>query len=234
MHRQTDSLKKVCIDFGADFVGVADLSLLVGEVGAQREVANKFPFALSIAIKLDDGIVNEIENCPTKDYADHYRDVNRRLDEVAKKCEEYIVSLGYKALAIPASKVVDEKNLLGTLSHKAVARLAGLGWQGKSLLIINPYVGPRFRLVTILTDMKLVADKPIKNRCGACHLCSKHCPANAIKNVKTETYYSTRDEAISLSKCYQKLLEFKSRDGIDATVCGVCVKVCPFGRRKKS
>ncbi len=69
------------------------------------------------------------------------------------------------------------------ISHKAVARMAGLGWQGKSLLLINPEYGPRVRLVTILTDMPLTPDGPVKNRCGACLECVQACPASAIKNA---------------------------------------------------
>ncbi len=233
MSQQTEDLKKFCLSVGADFVGIADMALLEPDDFTRLEENVKYPYALSIAIRLDDKIINEIESCPTKDYADHYREVNKRLDEVADKVAKHILASGFKAFIIPASKIVDEKNLTGTLSHKAIARLAGIGWQGKSLLIINPFIGPRFRLVTILTDMPLEPDKPIKNRCGGCILCYKHCPAGAIKNVNTDTYYPSREETIDLQKCYQKLLNFKMMDGVNATVCGVCVKVCPYGRRKK-
>lgn len=233
MLQQTEDLKKFCLSVGADFVGIADMTLLAEDGVTEVEEKLKYPYAVSIAVKLDDKILNDIEDSPTKDYADHYREVNKRLDEIAKNIAEHIGNSGFRSFIIPASKIVDEKNLAGTLSHKAIARLAGIGWQGKSLLIINPFIGPRFRLVTILTDMPLVPDKPIKNRCGGCILCYKHCPATAIKNVNTSTYYHSREEAIDLQRCYQKLLNFKMIDGVNATVCGICVKVCPYGRRKK-
>lgn len=139
---------------------------------------------------------------------------------------------GFQGMAIPASELVDENNLLGSISHKAVARMAGLGWQGKSLLLINLEYGPRVRLVTILTDMPLLPDRPIKNRCGACLECVQACPASAIKNASTDSYYPGRDVAIDLEKCHQKLIEFKALPGINTRICGVCIKACPIGKRR--
>lgn len=226
-------LKENCYLQGADFVGIADIKEYKDTLNLlDTQLIEKFPFAISIAVRLDDKILEEIVDCPTTKYDDHYREVNQKLDKIATRVCDYIKSLNHNTFHIEASKVVDEKNLGGTISHKAIARLAGIGWQGKSLLIINPEIGPRFRLVTVLTDMPLACDKPLKNRCGKCTLCTKHCPANAILNVNTDSYYANRQDAIDLFKCYQKLLSFKELSGINATVCGVCVSVCPFGRKK--
>ncbi len=231
MQPQTENLKKFCLKAGAHLAKIADLKEYVCSFG-EEQIIKPFSYALSIAVKLCDEIIEEIEDCPTSAYADHYREINKTLDHIAEKVSGYIKEMGYNSVVIPASKVVDEKNLCGHVSHKAIARLAGVGWQGKSLLIVNPSIGPRFRLVTVLTDMPLIPDKPLKNCCRGCILCTRHCPAQAIKNVKTENYYGERDDAVDLQKCYEKLLEFKSREGIGATVCGVCIKVCPYGRKK--
>lgn len=229
----TETLKENCYLHGADLVGIADIKEYKDTLNLlDRELIEKFPYAISIAVRLDKKILDEIDNGPTAKYADHYREINQKLDKIANRVCEYIKSLNHNAFHIEASKVVDEKNLGGIISHKAIARLAGIGWQGKSLLIINPEIGPRFRLVTVLTDMPLVCDKPLKNRCGKCTLCTKHCPANAIRNVNTDSYYACRQDAIDLCKCYQKLLSFKELPSINATVCGVCISVCPFGRKK--
>lgn len=233
MIEETQKLKEFCFKVGADLVGIADFSLYLKSVALPPEEFKVFPVAISIAVKLDDDIINDIEGSPTISYADHYREVNKRLDNIAMTVRGYLLSMGCNATVIEASKITDEKNLCGIVSHKALARLGGLGWQGKSLLIVNPHIGPRFRLATILTDKRLVYDSPLKNRCGSCVLCFKHCPAKAIKNVGTKSYYQSREEAVDLKKCYNKLLEFKATKGIEATVCGVCVKVCPYGRKYK-
>ncbi|RPJ13558.1 MAG: epoxyqueuosine reductase, partial [Desulfobacteraceae bacterium] len=118
------------------------------------------------------------------------------------------------------------------ISHKAVARMAGIGWQGKNLLLITAKYGSRVRLVTILTSALLKADSSVKNRCGECTMCRDACPVGAIKGVGTKTYYRDREEAIYLSRCAGKLAgEFAAIPDVGVPVCGICIKVCPFGRR---
>ncbi len=232
----TNELKEFIKSHGAKVVGIGDLRMYEFDEnsGDKKKFFEKFKFGISIGLRLDDEIIDQIGNKPTVAYADHYRNINRNLDEIAVKVRNWIENKQFDAYIIPASKIVDEIELKGEISHKAVARIAGIGWQGKSLLIINPEFGPRFRMVTILTNMALKADKPIKNRCGVCEICKLLCPAFAIKGVKplNGDYYKSRDEAIDLEKCYKKLCEFREMDGINATVCGVCVKVCPWGDKK--
>jgi epoxyqueuosine reductase QueG len=80
--------------------------------------------------------------------------------------------------------------------------------------------------------MPLLPDQPLKNRCGSCAECSKACPAQAIKNVSTQDRYETRDHALHFSRCAEQTLKFKALPGIGARICGVCIKVCPFGRKR--
>jgi epoxyqueuosine reductase QueG len=113
--------------------------------------------------------------------------------------------------------------------------MAGLGWQGKNLLLITPEHGSRVRLVTLLTDAPLKVDGPIENRCGKCRLCVDACPVDAIYNVNTDSHYSSREEALDLQRCAEKVtVEFASLPNIGAPMCGICIKVCPFGRRIKA
>jgi len=109
-------------------------------------------------------VFDMIEDRPTPNYASVYQTANRLLDEIAFKTSLKLQKDGFRSLPIPASQILDRENYPGTISHKAVARMAGLGWQGKSLLIITPQYGPRVRLVTVLVDAPLRADHPIKNR----------------------------------------------------------------------
>lgn len=225
-------LKAYCKTNSANLVGIADLQPFRKRLPIVPEnLIDPYYYAISIGIRLSDDIINGILNCPTPEYAQHYRNINSTLDRLTSQVVRWIIEKGFNAEAIPASHLVDEKNLLGNISHKAVARMAGLGWQGKSLLIINPEFGPRFRLATVLTDMPLIPDKPIKNRCGNCVECVKACPESAIKNITTDSHYESRDIAIDLDKCHRRLLEFKSVPGIGNRICGICIRVCPFGKQ---
>jgi epoxyqueuosine reductase QueG len=175
--------------------------------------------------------MDAIADHPTTDYADHYRKVNAVLDGLTEAIAAWISRRGYRAEIVPASKIMDTEKLLGAVSHKAIARMAGMGWQGKSLLIISPEFGPRIRLATVLTDMPLSPDGPITNRCGACTECTNACPVGAIRNVSTKDRYHDREDALFFGQCAGRTYENSLLLGISARICGVCVRACPHGRR---
>jgi len=230
----TTALKDYCKTLGADCAGVADLGpFKQGWVVLPEDLLTPYTRAVSVAKRLDNEIMNLLTNGPTVEYAGHYREVNGVLDGITAGIVAWIERQGHQAKAVPASFITDETNLLGNISHKAVARMAGIGWQGKSLLIVNPQYGPRIRLATVLTDMPLLPDQPLKNQCGACAECSKACPAQAIKNVSTTDRHKDRNEALHFSLCAEQTLRNKAMPGIGARICGICVKVCPFGRKQR-
>lgn len=228
----TSEIKEFSKSIGADLVGIADLEPFKNNFTVVPEnLIEPFTYAISIAICMDSEVINTITDGPTPEYAQLYRSVNISLDKISSQIVQRINEKGFSAKAIAASKIEDEVNLLGSISHKAVARMAGIGWQGKNLLIITPQFGSKIRLATVLTNMPFIADLPLKNRCGKCEKCAKACPSSAIKNVSTDSHYKTRDEAVDIDKCYSRLKKFKVIPGIEATICGVCIKVCPFSKK---
>lgn len=214
--------------------GVADLQPFKDEGPAVLEgLLDSVDRAIVLGLRLDDSIVDEITNIPTPEYNQLYKSVNVRLDDIAARLVKKITRLGYKARAIPASRIVDDANLLGAISHKALARMAGIGWQGKSLLIITPDHGPRIRLVSVLTDMPLAPGRPVENQCGSCTACADACPVDAIKNVPTTSRYGSREEAVDITACNARIQWLKTVPGLDTGACGVCVKACPRGRSRR-
>ncbi len=217
--------------WGADLVGVADTKRLAGMETEPWDLLDAFPYALSIAVRLSNAIVDQTTKGPTPLYSQHYIRVNSLLDDLAIRLVNRLQECGSKALPIPASQILSEERFTSYLSHKAVAIAAGLGWQGKSLLLVTPQYGPRIRLVTVLTDHPFQPNAPIRNRCAQCTLCTDACPAGAIKNVNTQLHYATRREAVDLDACVTKLREFATQDHIRPYICGVCVSVCPWGKK---
>ena len=229
----SSDIKEYALTHGADLVGIADLTLLKERFPVSPpHLLDGYHRGISIGISLDRAIVEEIVDGPTEAYADHYRQTNRNLDDLADQLVDWIRERGHRALAVPASDVIDKEDWRGAISHRAVGRLAGLGWSGKSLMLINPDYGPSFRLATVLTDMDLTPDTPMENRCGSCTLCTDACVAGAILDRGTETFYEKRSEAVDLDRCVSMLRDFKARRGIGAMVCGVCIKACPYGQAK--
>jgi epoxyqueuosine reductase len=226
----TESLKNKIMDSGADLVGIADAEPLRELRLYPQDLLNPFTSVVAIAIRLPVEIFRQITDRPTPTYSTVYRTANLMLDQIALLTANTLHKDGYSSLPIPAAQRWDQANAFAAISHKAVGNVAGLGWQGKNLLLINPVYGPRIRLVSVLTNAPLIADRPIENRCGDCKLCREACPAGAIKGVGTKYHYTSREEAFDLERCEKKLGEFSKLPGIDANICGICIKVCPFGR----
>lgn len=229
-----EKIKNTISDMGIDFVGIADLEPFKGTKVIPSDLLDGFTRAISISKRLPATIFEKIVDRPTPEYFSVYQSINQFLDQIAIEIALLLEDDGYRSLPIPASQLLDKENWYGAISHKAVARMAGIGWQGKSLLIVTPSHGPRVRLATILTTAPLKPDNPIKNRCGACTECRDACPSGAIKGVKTEDTYKDRDEALYFSRCLDKVTgEFTRLPEIGAPICGICIKVCPFGRPMK-
>jgi epoxyqueuosine reductase len=210
-------LEKFSQDLGFSLFGVAVASGMKDEIYLDRKLVEKFNWGISLGKRLIDSVLEDIKDRPTHIYFHHYRQLNFFLDRAAFLLSTYIQELGYSALPIPASQIIDWEKHRGHLSHKKVGELAGLGWIGRSNLLINPKLGARFRLVTVLTDIPLVADKPLDADCGKCLACLKPCPAQAIKE---------RLEDFDHQTCYEKLKEFKRSGVVGQHICGVCVKAC--------
>ncbi|MBU1230645.1 MAG: 4Fe-4S dicluster domain-containing protein [Proteobacteria bacterium] len=231
------ALKRLARTWGASLVGVADVERLRGIETEPADLLSGFTRAVSLAVRLSDPVLDAIVDRPTPLYAQHYQKVNALLDELALRASLAIQAAGSRALPLPASQLLDAERLTSYLSHKAVAVAAGLGWQGKSLLVVTPQYGPRVRLVTVLTDHGLTPDAPLKNRCGSCAACAEACPAGAIRGASTDSHYASREEALFFERCRTKVLdEFAKLPHITGGICGVCVSACPFGKaagRKK-
>lgn len=229
----TRRIKARIADLGADLVGVADTALFEDLQTDPADLLAPYPRAVSIAVSLPRAVFAPIVTQPTRIYSSVYQTANRLLDEIAFKASKLLQTDGYMSLPIPASQVLDKKRWHSAISHKAVARMAGLGWQGKNLLLITRQYGSRIRLVTILTRAPLEPDAPVQNQCGKCTQCQDACPVGAIKGINTSDHYASRNEALYFDRCVEKLtVEFAALPDIGAPICGICINACPFGQKE--
>jgi len=228
----TQKTKDRITGLGAHLVGIADIEALRKLSTNPPDLLNPFSKAVSIALALPLATFEQISDHPTPIYKSIYQTANLILDQIAFRSAMGLQNDGFYSLPIPASQVLDKENWSAAISHKAVARMAGLGWQGKNLLLITPQYGSRVRLVTVLTTAPLNGDKPQKNRCGDCTACQDACPAQAIKGINTKTHYRNRNEAMYFSRCLEKVTgEFAKIPEVGVPICGICIRVCPFGRK---
>lgn len=218
----TEEMRSLARQWGCPLFGVSGLEALERDrLLLASSTIERFRFAISLGFHLSDAILEEIEDRPTPLYFQHYQRVNILLDTVGLIMTARIQEMGYEALAIPASHIVDWKNQKAHLSHKHVARAAGLGWIGRNNLLVNERFGSRIRLVTILTNLPLSLSTPSAEDCGSCRACIRVCPVKAI---------SEEPKDFNHLRCYEQLKIFSKTLHFSHNICGVCVKACR-GRR---
>ncbi|MEO0105334.1 MAG: hypothetical protein ABIK46_04360, partial [candidate division WOR-3 bacterium] len=82
----------------------------------EKEVLDRYPYAISIGRKLSKAVLESIKDHPTQLYFHHYRQINNFLDNLALRITFLIEEFGYSALPIPASQIVDWQNQKAHLS----------------------------------------------------------------------------------------------------------------------
>ena len=232
------SIKSLAASLGADYVGVADLAKARNFIMAQGGpgVAG-YPMGVTIGIALLDPLVDLLpereKNGGGALYRHHAYDVvNAALDQVALQVANTLQRQGYRALPVAASRRTDEARICGPFSHKLAAHLAGLGWIGRSCLLITPDHGPRVRWVTVLTDAPLEpTGSPMESRCGNCRECVTACPVQAFTGRAFDEN-EPREARFDARACDHFFREEEKRTGV--AVCGMCLWSCPFGRVNKS
>src|SRR5674476_654700 len=136
-------LRTLALSLDADYFGVADLSSSYAFILTQGgERVARYPIAVTIGMVLQDSLVNLL---PEEDPAaailyrhSSYDVVNLALDQIALRVANELQRAGYSAFPVPASKRTSDENICGIFSQKLAAHLAGLGWIGKSCLLITP------------------------------------------------------------------------------------------------
>ncbi|WOO39523.1 tRNA epoxyqueuosine(34) reductase QueG [Rubellicoccus peritrichatus] len=120
----------------------------------------------------------------------------------------------------------------GPVLEKPIAEQAGLGWQGKSTILLNARHGTWLFLANILTTLELEPDTPAKDRCGTCTRCIDACPTDAI----TAPYKLDARRCIAyLTIEHKGAIPIEFRRGIGDRVygCDECLDVCPWNRFAK-
>jgi epoxyqueuosine reductase len=213
---ERQAIESIARGMGAVLFGVADLGELTDESG--EVPLSGLATGISVAYRLSDVVLDGITDHPTRTYQYHYRQVNLLLDQIALRISAHIQGLGFRVFPVPASQIVDWENLKGHVSHRAIGRLAGMGWIGRNNLLVNPRYGARLRYVSILTDLPLRADVPLDEGCGSCRQCVAVCPGHAIGDTP---------EAFDLEECIRTIDSVRKKANIGSHICGICVKACP-------
>jgi len=191
---ETENLREFIKNLDIDICGIADMHLLKGmETGLPTDLnkfINMFPYAIVLGAQY-----GKLGKKASGDENSLF------LEDAAFSIMSYLENKGYRQLIIHTEDVFDPINRLGFMSLKILAKAAGLGWQGRSLLIISPEHDPLHRLIAILTDMPLQVNQVVKNECGDCRKCIEACPQNALTFVAFNDHPSYREDVLDIETC---------------------------------
>lgn len=224
-----EALKELAKGHGASLVGIADISDI------DDLAYPKLNRALVIAVRLSDVLWDEIDHihAPTHPYFHQYRTANAYIDQLLFKVGLEMQAAGIPVVQVAASQSIQKNGsgLQGLFSHRAAAIRAGLGWIGKSNALVTPEFGPRVRLGTILFQSDVKADLPVTtSSCGNCQACVKACPAYALTG-RTWHFGMVRESIVDAKACSEHMHAAYQHIG-RGVVCGVCIAVCPYGKKK--
>ncbi len=117
----------------------------------------------------------------------------------------------------------------GPVLERDFAALSGLGWQGKSTMLIHPKLGTWLFLASILTTLDLPPDEPMSDHCGKCTRCITACPTGAITaphklDARLCISYLTIENKGPIPEPLRPLL------GDRIYGCDDCLDACPWNR----
>ena len=208
------------------------LSQGASDVGFFKYSEEKLPYGISVAVRLSEAIIWEIDSEPTHTYFNHYRSVNSLIDSLLLKAGLFLQKKGYKYITVAASQSINKDgwNYCARFSHKIGARLSGMGFIGKNALFIHKDYGSLVRLGTVFTDCELAGseNKIISSGCDGCNICAKVCPAAAI-NEKSFDENNPGEYLIDPKACSDYMKQNFQKIG-RGSVCGLCIRYCPFNR----
>lgn len=225
MEKLSEELKQLLLGQGAALVGFGNISELV------KDKDNDMKYGVSVVVSMTPSIVKSIENGPTEEYYLEYKRLNSLLDNLVINGATFLQVKGFKALAQTTTSVKEIGNYRTVLPHKSFATRAGIGWIGKCALLVTEEFGSAIRISSILTNAPLKVAEPINYaKCNSCNMCVNACPAGAALGDEWNVT-KDRDEFFNPVLCRTQARLRAAKIGIEATICGKCIQVCPYTQR---
>jgi epoxyqueuosine reductase len=211
-------LKNKATEFGADIVGICEIEPT--DVYRGRVVNETFAIAVGQRMRW-----REFQVVPSRESAIECLRVYYTLGETVIKLATYLRSIGY---ACKIEHPIGDSDLL----HIPIGLKAGFGELGRHGSIINPRLGPLFRMGSVATSIPLAIDHPvdagIAKFCDACRACRKFCPAHAIPDERSpqagKDHLGYDRYVIDTGRCFPYFAKH--------SYCSICLPVCAYNHKE--
>jgi epoxyqueuosine reductase len=137
------------------------------------DVTRSFPWARNLVVFAHGYLSHSEEPGPTGPVIGRFatRDQYTALRRIADRLSRELKRVGARAeILIDDNRLVD----------RAAAARAGVGWLGRSTMLLTPGHGPWVLVGSVVTDADLETASAMKRTCGTCVACIPACPTGAI------------------------------------------------------
>ena len=179
-------------------------------------------------------------------YADYHDTILPMAEELVNNFRSYLSDCSKEPEHHTAHLIPDTRHLTPDFSYRicidsspilerSLAVRAGLGWVGKSSMLINRKYGSAFFLCEILLSLPIEPDKPyVQDGCGSCTRCIDACPNHCIDPL-TRTIRADRCAAyLTIEHKGDFSPEQSALVGTHLFGCDECLLVSPWNRRAPS
>jgi len=217
------AIKALSYFLGSDLTGICEIPRYAWnshkEDGTPIEMYHKY----AIVMLVDQGY-ETMEGASGDDWMSGVQSMRGYLRgaEIAGLMGEMLRDVGFPARS--------QTNAASDVLHIPLVLWAGLGEMSRiGELVLNPFVGPRFKSVVLTTDMPLEVDKPIdfglQTFCSSCHKCDRECPCDAIPHGDKVMFNGYEIWKPDVERCTRYRLTNSK-----GSACGRCMKTCPLNK----
>ncbi|MET0556117.1 MAG: hypothetical protein ABW221_23965 [Vicinamibacteria bacterium] len=211
-------VKAKALELGADIVGICRIE--PSDVYRGRTVGETHAIAVGQRM-----LWREYQVVPSRESAIECLRVYATLGETVLQLAAYVRSLGF---ACKVEHPIGDSDLL----HIPIGLKAGFGELGRHGSIINPQLGPLFRMGSVATSMPLATDRPIDagiaKFCDTCRACRIYCPADAIPDERSpaagKDHLGNDRYVVDTGRCFPY---FAKHD-----YCSICLPVCVYNHKE--
>ena len=217
------AVKSLSYFLGSDLTGICEIPRYAWYSHKEDGTEIKAYHRYAVVMLIDQGY-DTMEGASGDDWISGAQSMRGYLRgaEIAGVMAEFLRAGGFPARS--------QTNADSDVLHIPLILWAGLGEMSRiGELVLNPFVGPRFKSVVFTTDLPLEVDKPIdfglQYFCSNCRKCARECPCNAIAFGGKVMFNGYEIWKPDVERCARYRVTNPK-----GSSCGRCMKTCPINK----